>query len=201
MSDLMDRIDLRFDYVADRMQLYTLDQETGCWRWGGKIKKARCGYGQIVIYCQDMNPKKRMFYAHRVAYAFFNGADPGELCVMHSCDNPACINPDHLVLGTHADNMSDMAKKGRSTAGELNPRSKLSRSTVEAVIEKIVQGCSNVDIAEDLPVTHAQISNIRHGKAWRNLSESMGYSPADHIKFERRSMGCNRVRLPAGNLY
>lgn len=82
----------------------------GCWLWTGL--KERSGYGQFYLFTEYNGIKVRV-YAHRIALLLKLGFLPGHLEVMHSCDNPSCVNPDHLSLGTHADNMRDSALKGR----------------------------------------------------------------------------------------
>ena len=84
--------------------------ETGCWLWVGKRKESRGWYGIINVH-------KIPIYAHRVAWILFNGPIPARHEVMHTCDNPPCVNPAHLKLGTHFDNMKDMQTKGRSRGG------------------------------------------------------------------------------------
>lgn len=189
MSELMERIDARFEFVEEKLKNYIVDEETGCWNWQGKIKTTRGGYGQITLYMRDRNPKKRTFATHRVSYAFHNGEDPKSLCVLHSCDNPSCMNPDHLSLGTHADNMRDMVEKGRSGVGVKNPSCRLSEGVVVDIVEKIKQGKTNIEIASLYPISHAQVSMIRTGKSWKHLTESIGYIPADHQKFVRSTTG------------
>lgn len=79
---------------------------TDCLEWTGRM--GRDGYGKLKIKGKE----KR---AHRVAYQIGYGLDPKELFVCHKCDNPKCVNPQHLFLGTHTDNMQDMLRKGRHT--------------------------------------------------------------------------------------
>ena len=81
--------------------------ERGCLVWRLHLTS---GAGRVLS-----NGRKE--YAHRVMYSLIHGPIPGDLLVRHTCDNHACINPDHLILGTHADNMRDMAERGRSTKG------------------------------------------------------------------------------------
>lgn len=77
----------------------------GCWLWTGS--KNRQGYGETMF-------RKRHLRANRVAYELANGPIPEGLMVLHSCDNPPCVNPDHLFLGTGTDNMQDCIRKGRT---------------------------------------------------------------------------------------
>ena len=86
--------------------------EAGCWIWTGSCRPT--GYGQVFV-------NKKTISAHKYTYETYKGPVAPGLLVLHKCDNPSCVNPDHLFLGTQSDNMYDMYKKGRrSQAGELN---------------------------------------------------------------------------------
>lgn len=78
-----------------------------CWNW-----LATGAYGMFRV-------GRRMYLAHRIAYKLVTGSDPGEMELLHSCDNPKCCNPNHLSPGTHWDNMQDMAEKGRAYNGKI----------------------------------------------------------------------------------
>lgn len=84
----------------------SIDSGHKCWEWQGY--RRRSGHGQIG------DESGRLVGTHRVAYEFFNGPIPDGMVVMHSCDNPPCCNPRHLSLGTQADNLHDMFRKGRA---------------------------------------------------------------------------------------
>jgi hypothetical protein len=83
-----------------------------CWEWMGRIE--RTGYGRLRF-------NSEMYSAHRAAWVLENGAIPDGIMVMHRCDNRKCVRPDHLFLGTHADNMKDMTDKGRQAKGIDHP--------------------------------------------------------------------------------
>jgi hypothetical protein len=83
----------------------SIDHETECWNWQGSAGNS--GYGKLRIgHSKDHQ-------THRLSYQLFHGEIPDGLCVLHRCDNRKCINPEHLFVGTHADNTRDMIEKGR----------------------------------------------------------------------------------------
>lgn len=100
-----------------------------CWEWTAAKNRDR-GYGMFSI-------NGKMYYAHRIVWMWTNQLQiPDGMCILHHCDNPSCVNPNHLFLGTHADNTQDSYNKGRSTQqGVNNSRSKLTREQV-VIIKK-----------------------------------------------------------------
>lgn len=175
-SDLLRRIELKEQEVADKLSNYIVN-ENGCWVYQGYTTPTH--YGQFHIYCKWLKVKKRKFAAHRVAYAFHNGVDPADKCVCHQCDNPSCINPDHLWLGTLSDNSRDMVRKGRQAQqdGELNAGSKLNEAKVLEIVARVRQGEQNKQIAADMGVNHGTVSLVRLGKTWKVLLDQIGYEP------------------------
>jgi hypothetical protein len=141
------------------MSKINFDSESKCWNW--TAAKDKDGYGQIRI---DGKSER----AHRVSYELFYGTDPAHLCVLHNCDNPACINPDHLFLGTHSDNMADRGAKGRQARpnGTTNGRSKLTEAEVLDIRASTDTGSS---LATKYNVTRQLISLIKLRKTWKHI--------------------------------
>lgn len=96
------------------IELSKVIDDNGCWNYSG-CKQKYNGYGVVMIGGR----KGKRFYTHRLYWEKYNGPIPDDLHVLHKCDNPACINPDHLFLGTHKENMEDMIAKGRAAHQKL----------------------------------------------------------------------------------
>lgn len=130
-----------------------------CWGWIGATSK---GYGAMA---SDYKTRK-VLRAHRMSFELARGKITNGLHVLHKCDNPTCSNPEHLFLGTHADNMRDMfAKKRRvSATGERVGSSKLTRNQVGEIrastdLHKV--------LAEKYGVSESRISSIKHFRDWK----------------------------------
>ena len=136
-----------------------------CWIWtAGKLKD---GYGH---YRFNGKPCR----AHRVSYELANGEIPVGFFVLHKCDNPVCVNPDHLVLGTVADNAKDMTRKGRGrySYGEKNGQSKLTHEKVAKIRKMYSLGeVSQKRISEIFGVAESRINEIVNYKSWKSSIE------------------------------
>jgi hypothetical protein len=105
--------------------------------------------------------------AHRASYRLFKGALGDGLDVMHACDNPGCVNPEHLSLGTRADNMADARSKGRSARGATHGMNKISESVAVAIRN---DARPQAELATQFGLAQSTISQIRTGKRWAHLS-------------------------------
>ena len=110
-------------------------------------------------------------YAHRLSYQIHKGEIPAGMVVMHTCDRPQCINPEHLKLGTQADNMADMYAKGRNTptVGVINGRAKLTAEEVVTIRARYVHHCRKDGasaIAREYGLTPQAISALLRGESW-----------------------------------
>jgi len=134
-----------------------------CWEWTAGTKAG--GYGRIKINGQPRT-------ASRVAWEIFHGKPLGDRHALHTCDNPKCCNPHHIVAGDHAQNMRDAKTRGRfrsgDNRGERNPRARLKAADVAKIRQLISRGQTNVAIAQHFGVSHSMISRIRRGRSWRS---------------------------------
>jgi hypothetical protein len=121
------------------------------------------GYGMFNVSTGHPVP------AHRFSYALAHGAIPVGLSVLHRCDVPKCIRPDHLWLGTHTENMAEMVAKGRSTFGERNAGAKLTGAQVGAIRQRWSEGVTQTQLATEYDVSQSLISLLVRGVRWRHL--------------------------------
>ena len=132
----------------------------GCWEWT-KARNNR-GYGMLSIGGRSM-------LAHRVSWEFANGPIPPGMHVLHRCDNPGCVRPGHLFLGTPADNVADMLAKGRGRApkGENHKRAKLTEADVLKIRALVASGMSQRQAGEGFGVSGQAVGSIVRGETWR----------------------------------
>lgn len=161
--------------LADRLWSH-VDRSAvdGCWPFTGATQPF--GYGIIGVGSRLAGS----MLAHRAAFTVTNGPIPPGMCVLHACDNPPCCRPDHLFLGTHADNMADMATKGRAGVlpSEQYPRAVLTAKQVEEIRSRrhpgeqhrTGSGLTVRELAAEYGVTHPEIVRIVNGERWEVAS-------------------------------
>ena len=133
--------------------------EGTCWLWQGEITNE--GYGRLWV-------NRKMQSAHRLMYEWNKGKlQPGQL-VMHTCDNTACVNPDHLLAGTLSQNSQDMLHKGRSGNAKLKPTQV--RNIADRVRDKEPKWALYKPIAKEFGVSEAVIYHIHVGRTWHKVS-------------------------------
>lgn len=120
------------------------------------------GYSRLSVV------KGKHTRSHRIAYRLFKGSIPHDKVVMHTCDNPPCINPKHLVLGTHSDNHADMMRKDRHCRGERDSKSKLTEADVKEILSSDKPA---LELADKFKVTKGAIYSVLKRRTWRHLSE------------------------------
>lgn len=152
-----------------------LGMDSACWEW--MAHRRWHGYGEMWV-------NGRNVATHRFSFALANGPIPEGLFVCHRCDNPPCVNPDHLFLGTHDDNMADRSAKGRQARGDrqgarLHPETvvrgeahhsaKLSEADVLAIRARSSSGETMFKLSKEYRVGHATVHRIVTGHTWKHL--------------------------------
>ncbi len=144
------------------------EPNSGCLLWTGATDTR--GYGQMAV-------RRVTTSAHRIAWRLANGSIDRHQHVLHRCDTPACVNVDHLFLGTHQDNMNDMAAKGRRATehltkrkGELNGNSVLIEDDVRVIRRLRTGGCSLGTIALRFGISKQNVSMIVKNKTWAHVA-------------------------------
>jgi hypothetical protein len=131
--------------------LYIPEPNSGCWLWGASLDKL--GYGKLTHH-------RRTYFAHRYSWIIHRGEIPLGMHVLHRCDTRACVNPEHLFLGTPADNAHDRDRKGRNTG-------KLTKPEVQAIRADFRV---HREIAKDYGVSRIAIVNIKTGRSYAHVS-------------------------------
>lgn len=134
------------------------EPNSGCWLWmnsGGR-------YGQVMF-------KRRLMQAHRLSWIAFRGEIPAGANVLHVCDTPGCVNPDHLFIGTQADNVRDMRQKGRAPVTPRGEAHFASNLTEESVRTIRLSTKTTQELARELGLDWSTIDSARRGKTWGHI--------------------------------
>lgn len=142
----------------DRFDASITKIKNGCWNWDKELNAS--GYGIIRI-------SNTAILAHRFSYEFFNEQINNDLCVCHNCDNPKCVNPEHLWLGTHDENMKDAAKKHRMPGSP-----KLNSDDIIQMVAMFNDGYSTNELSDIYGIDRSYVSVVISGKTWKHLDIS-----------------------------
>lgn len=140
----------REDIIAKHSDKFSAEPMSGCWLWTAASDKH--GYGMLWN-------GKRMDRAHRMFYVESSGKNIDGFSILHDCDNPACVNPAHLHIGTQAENMKEKAQRGRSGK-------KLNKSIASCIRLQLEVGRSQRWIAKFWGISQRTVFNIKHGVVW-----------------------------------
>lgn len=157
----------RFWKKVDKRGPFCKALGTRCWQWKAGVDKD--GYGHLSL---TIDGKRKTEKSHRFSWVLHYSPIPKNTCVLHRCDNPSCVNPNHLFLGTVIDNHKDMDEKRRRgfSFGEANGMAKLSKERVIEIYEFYsTNECSLTEVGSRFKVSSSLVRMILTGRIWRNL--------------------------------
>jgi len=171
-----------WSYISLPQDLYNDE-----WIWNGTVNEG--GYG-VFFY----NYTRTM--AHRLMYSCYYGSFDDSLFVCHKCDNPPCVNPNHLFLGTPKDNSVDMSIKGRSPRGSKSGTSKLHENDVLKILKDISLNrySTILEITNNYNIQSMQIIRILQGKSWKHITKNFDLNQLKNILKIQQNRGSNNPR-------
>jgi hypothetical protein len=171
--------------IIDRFESSFIPIDTNqCWVW--TKCKDKDGYGKFKIRINNLPYHLR---AHRVSAALYLAPVPLELIVMHKCDNPSCVNPNHLHIGTHLENEQDKDKKGRRRIWNTL----LNKDQVTTILTRLIKGDRIKIIAKEYKVSVGCIHSITSGGTWKNITGSLTTDEFEKMKTLLKRRGSRHV--------
>lgn len=165
------------------------DDPYGCWEW--QTSRTNDGYGVFTL-------NGKLVRSHRVSWVLTYGLIPSGMCILHHCDNPKCVNPSHLFLGTFKDNTMDMHKKGRAAW----PNVKLTAEQIGEIRKKYAAGdVSYRELGIEYEIDLSQIGNIVTGKCWKNVDCSLCIKAKKVRKLISEEVKEIRERYAVGDIF
>jgi hypothetical protein len=148
----------REEYVEIMQQAFEkfIAKSDGCWLWNGSYKGKRLEYGTFTFRGKGM-------LAHRAGYFIYKNEIPEGMLVLHKCDVPRCVNPDHLWLGNYLDNQRDKMVKGRGKVEKLNP------DKVREIKKLLRMGVMHKRIMQDYGISNVTVHAIQTGRTWKDI--------------------------------
>jgi hypothetical protein len=156
----------RTDAAATIRAFSVPNPETGCWVWAG-IRKPHTARTYAFVKIGDAR-----WLAHRLSYATFTGPIPPGMFVCHHCDNPPCVNPAHLFLGTSEENTADRHRKGRDARGERQGPAKLNEEKVREIRALLAKGEKQRDVARRFGVSQRAVQFIHSRRHWAHVPDA-----------------------------
>lgn len=169
--------------LTERMEKFIVPvPEAGCWLWIGQIDP-NFGYGRLKYKCRSRN-------AHRMSWEAFRGLIPEGMSVLHKCDTPSCVNPEHLYLGTQLENMRDRQERKRFIPhlGDANHATRIPDKFIDEIL---ASNLPSQELADKYGVTYAGIHFIRNGKR----TGARGKTVTKPIRRPRKGEAANFVKL------
>lgn len=150
-------------------QVHIPTEQSACWVWKGAVMRrpSSPNYGSI-------KSNGKTLLAHRASFELHKHAIPDGMMVCHTCDNPLCVNPGHLVLGTHAENMRDRDTKRRLAHGERHGNAILTDSVVAEMRALFESGIRQVELARRFGTSQTNVSDVVRYRRWRHVRPKTG---------------------------
>jgi len=159
---------LPLDVVQERFWSY-VEKSEGCWIWKGCTQPDRYGYGVFWLPKSETAPARQV-RVHRLAWTWAHGPVPRGKSVCHSCDVPTCVRPDHLFLGTPAENTRDAVNKGRMCKGVDSHLAKLTPEVIRDIRRRAGGGEPNYRIAQSHGVAASTVGRALSGLTWKAVT-------------------------------